>query len=259
MPSRVKPPSRANAAGSSISARSISARSVRKVVELGDQAAQERRLHLREQHRQAGNRRQRQPQRDQIARTGGAERGARDQPLEVVDRLQRVAEPRALGGPERELLDRVEPIADPLQRAQRAQQPPAQQAGAHRRDRAVDLVEQRSLRSAFAAGDDLEVLQRDRIDDQAVGGRLVADGADVREVGLLRVAQVADQPAGRLHRRDPAVEPEPFEPVGPAAGRAARAAPLPARTIQPSHGGDRHLQPRDLRQLRDSVGRVLVR
>ena len=231
---------------------------LRKVVELGDQAAQERRLHLREQHRQAGNRCQRQPQRDQIARTGGAERGARHQTLEIVDRLQGVAKPCALGGPERELLDRVEPIADPLQRAQRAQQPPAQQAGAHRRDGAVDLVEQRSLRSAFAAGDDLEVLQRDRIDDEAVGNRLVADGADVREVCLLRVAQVTDQPAGCLHRRDPAVEAETFEPVGPEL--VEERAPRRFRLERPAvHGGDRNLEPRDLRKSSYSVWRVLVR
>ena len=82
--------------------------------------------------------------------------------------FQRLAELAALGRAERQFLDRVEPIADALQRAQRPQQPGAEQPPAHRRDRAIDFVEQRSLRSALAAGDHLEVLQRDRIDDETV-------------------------------------------------------------------------------------------
>ena len=51
---------------------------------------------------------------DEIARSGDAERGARDEPLEVVHGLQRVAELAALGRAEGELLDRVEPIANRL-------------------------------------------------------------------------------------------------------------------------------------------------
>ena len=38
------------------------------------------------------------------------------------------------------------------------------------------------------------------IDDEAVAARPVADRADMGEVGLLRVAQIGDQCAGRLNR-----------------------------------------------------------
>ena len=55
----------------------------------------------------------------------GAERGAGDQPLEILDGLDRVAELAALGRAERQLLDGVEPIADRLERQQRPQQPRA--------------------------------------------------------------------------------------------------------------------------------------
>ena len=57
-----------------------------------------------------------------------AQRGARDQTLEILHRLERVAELAALGGAEGELLDGVEAIANRLERDQRAQQPRAQQA-----------------------------------------------------------------------------------------------------------------------------------
>ena len=98
------------------------------------------------------------------------------------------------------------------QRAERAQQPGAEQTSAHCRDRAVDFLEQRALRPAVAAGDHLEVLEGDRIDDQAIGARAIADGADVHEVGFLRVAQMRDEAAGCLDRGGPAPRPKPSRP-----------------------------------------------
>ena len=111
---------------------------------------------------------------DQIARTGRAERRARDQPLEILDRLDRVAELAAVGRAERQLLDGVEAIADRLERDERAQQPRAQQPAAHRRDGAIELVEQRSVAAALRSLDDLEMLERRRIDEQRVGALAVA-------------------------------------------------------------------------------------
>ena len=65
------------------------------------------------------------------------------------------------------------------------------------------------------AFDDPEVLDRGGIDEQVVGLLAQTDGADVREVGFLRVAQMRDQPARRLNRRGPLRQPEAIE-----AGRA---------------------------------------
>ena len=137
---------------------------------------------------------------DQIARTGDAERGSRDQPLEVVHVLQRLAQLRAIDAVKRQLLDRVEAVANRFQRDQRTQQPPAQEAAAHRRDREIELVEQRAGAAALGALDDLEVLQRDRIDQQVVGLLAQVHAGHVREIGLLRVAQIADEGAAGLRR-----------------------------------------------------------
>ena len=115
-PSRIAPPSRATAGGSSTSVALERVAEIGEIVELRDQAAHQRRLQVVEQQPDARNGGDRLAQRDEIARTGGAERGAADQPLHVVDALERVAQLGALGAAERELLDGVEPILDPLER-----------------------------------------------------------------------------------------------------------------------------------------------
>ena len=83
--------------------------------------------------------------------------------------LQRLAHLAAVGGPEREVFDGVEAIANRLQRHQRPEQPRAQQAGAHRRDGAVDLLQQRARAPALGRFHEFEVLDRQRVDDQPVG------------------------------------------------------------------------------------------
>ena len=171
-----------------------------------------------------------------VARAGGAERGARDQPLEVLDGLERLAELAAVGRPERELLDGVEPIADGLERDERPQQPGAQQPAAHRRDGAIELVEQRSVAAAFRAFDDLEMLERRRIDQQRVGALAVADRADVREVDLLRAAQIVDERAGGRDRARDGARGRSPRGRRRAADRAAPGAPLRRRTSSASTG-----------------------
>ena len=116
------------------------------IVELGEQAAHQRRLALVEQQPDARHRLQRLPQRHEFARARRAERDAADQPLEVVNALERVAKLAALGRAERQLFDRIEPIANALERAQGTQQPCPQQPPAHRRDRPIDLMQQRAVR-----------------------------------------------------------------------------------------------------------------
>ena len=76
-------------------------------------------------------------------------------------------------------------------------------------------MKQRALAAALHRFDDLEVLQRDRVDQQAIGRRLVGDAPDVREIGFLRVAQVVEQGAGGGHGGRVAVEAESFETAGP--------------------------------------------
>ena len=145
-PSRTKPPSRASAGGSSAIAWSIHCAEIRQVVELAGQAAEQRRLAIAQQQREPGRRRQRARQRHQVARSRRRQRDPGDQSLEILDRLQRLARLAALGRLDRELFDGVEAIADRLERGQRAKQPRAEQPAPHRRDRAIDLVEQRSAR-----------------------------------------------------------------------------------------------------------------
>ena len=116
---------------------------VGQIVEPADQAADQRRLEFLEHHPDARDRGDRLAQRHEVARPGRAERRARDQPFDVVDALERVAQLGARRAAEREVLDRVEPVLDPLERDERPQQPAAQQAAAHRRDGAIDLMQQR--------------------------------------------------------------------------------------------------------------------
>ena len=125
-----------------------------------------------------------------------------------MDRLQRLAQAAAFGGAERELLDGVEAILDAFERHQRPQQPAAQHARAHRGLRAIEHAQERALAAAFRAFDDFEMLVGRRIDQQAVGALAIADGANVREVDFLRIAQVLHERAGGADRGVMRVEPE---------------------------------------------------
>ena len=74
--------------------------------------------------------------------------------------------------------------------------------------------------------------------------------ADVREIGLLRVAQVAHQRAGRGDRRLPPLEAEALEAAARAADRAASAAPISSSKCQPSISVTGSAELRDLRDGR---------
>ena len=186
---------------------------VDEVVERADQRPGERRLARLEDEAHARHDRNRLLQADEIARPRTAERGTRDEALEILHALQDLAELAAVGAAEGELLDGVQAIANAIERDERAQQPRAQQPPRHGGDRAIDLVEQGALAAAIHRFDDFEMLERDRVDEQAIGRCLVGDAADVREVGFLRVAQIVEQGAGGRHRGRVSVEPEAFEPV----------------------------------------------
>ena len=119
---------------------------VRQIVELGDEASHERRLEIVEHQPHARDGGDRLAQRDEVARTGGAQRRARDEAFDVVHVLQRVAQLGSRRAAEREVLDGVEPIVNPLERDERPEQPGAKQPSAHRRHAAIELVQERSRR-----------------------------------------------------------------------------------------------------------------
>ena len=129
----MNPPSRASAGGSSISPDSIVSRTSPRSSSSGQQRAHERRLARREHGPDAGDDGNRRFEADEIAGTGRAERRSSDEPLEILDRLDRVAELAALGRPERQILDRVEAIANAVERDERPQQPRPQHAGCRAR------------------------------------------------------------------------------------------------------------------------------
>ncbi len=138
---------------------------------------------------------------DEVAGAGGAQRRARDQPLEILDAFERVAEFAAFRRPKGELLDGIEAILDRAKRQQRPEQPRSQQAARHRRDRSIELVEQRTLATAFRPLEDLEMLERRRIDEQGIGALPIRDRANVGEIGFLRAAQIVNQRSCRAHGR----------------------------------------------------------
>ena len=106
---------------------------VGEIVELADQAPDERRLTFAQQRTNAGDSGQRLAQADEVARPGRRQRHARRQPLQILDGLERLAQLAAIGRAKGQLLDGVEPVANRFERHQRAQQPATQQPAAHRR------------------------------------------------------------------------------------------------------------------------------
>ena len=204
----MSPPSRATAGGSSSERPVQRVADVWQLVEPGDETPDERRLELVEHHADPGDGGERLPERDQVPRAGRAERRACDEALDVVNRLHRVAELRPGRAAEGEVLHGVEAILDAFERDQRADQPGAEQTAAHRRDRPIDLVEQRPRPPAVGGLDHLQVPQRRRIDQQAVGAGPEGEVAHVREVGLLGIAEVLHERAGRRHGGGAALETE---------------------------------------------------
>ena len=157
----------------------------------------ERRLAVGQHGFDAGKHGERLLEPHEIARSGRAERRPRQQPLEILYGLHRLAELAALGRAERQFLDGVEPVANRLDGDERTKQPRAQLPAADRRHRAIQLGQQRALASALGSLEDLEMFERRGIDEQRVGPLPERDPGHVREVDLLRVSQVVNERAGR--------------------------------------------------------------
>ena len=218
---------------------------VDEIVELSAEAPDERRLEAIEQQRDAGHGGEGGAQGRQVPRPGGGERDARHQAFEILDTLEHLARLGALGGLDGERLHRVKAIPDAFENNQRTEQPGSQQPSTHRRDGSINLVQERSGTAALGGLQDLEVLQRGRVDQQRVGRVLDADGAHVRQFRLLCVTEVAHQRAGRGDRRLAA-----FEPIAIETAHAQLVEQRLSRALQvevpPVHLGDRQLQAGDL-------------
>ena len=187
---------------------------VDQIVERADERAGERRLACLEHEPHARHDRDRLLQADEIARARTcrarrARRGARDPARDF--KTSRNLPRSVLRNANSSTASRRSRMRSSETRGRSSQA--AQQAAGHGGHRAIDLVKQGAVAAALHRFDDFEMLERDSINQQAVGRRLVRDAAHMCEVGLLRVAQVVEQCAGRRHGERMRVETEPFEPV----------------------------------------------
>ena len=199
------------------------------IVELRREARNQRRLQRCEQHARPRDGAEGYLQSRQIPRAGDAESGARDQALQVVHELERFPNLGAFDAVERQLLDRVQAVADRLECDKRPEQPRAQEAAAHWRHRQIQFVEQGSSTAAFRPLHDFEVLQRYRIDQQMVGLLTQVDARHVSQIGFLGFAQVADEGSSGLRGCGMALEAEALQTAGVQL-LSRRAAPLPRRS-----------------------------
>src|SRR5690606_9965893 len=89
---------------------------------------------------------ERTPQAHQVARTDRARGEAAGEALEIADAVDRLLQRFGRRTRLAELLDGVEALADRGRIDQRIEEPPAEQARAHRRPRAVEHPEERAAR-----------------------------------------------------------------------------------------------------------------
>lgn len=88
------------------------------------------------------------------------------------------------------------------------------QARAHRGEGPIDFLQQRSAASTVRRLNDLEVPERDRIDDHRVGAGSERQITNVRQLGFLRFAQVGHERAGSACRQGGIFESEPAQRLG---------------------------------------------
>jgi len=136
----------------------------------------------------------------EIARSGTAQRDAREDAFEIRDVAQRLTQ-RGTGTVEHQRVDGVVARRQLLTIPDRPQQRAAQRARAHRRGAVVEHREQRVFGFAGQRAIDLEVAARRRIQDQRVLRRLHAQSGDVCELRLLRLLHVLQQRARRADGR----------------------------------------------------------
>ena len=153
--------------------------------------------------------RQRKPvtQGGKVARPRRTQRDAREDALEVADAAQDLAQ-AVMAALVDQCLDRLLAPPQHVAIAQRAMQPAAQQARAHRRDRAVEHAEQGELAVAARMRVEFEVAPGRRIHRDGRVGGFERHAGQVRQRGLLRFLDVAEQGARGGDRKRPALAAE---------------------------------------------------
>ena len=141
-------------------------------------------------------------QREQVARTGAAQRHLGEQPLQVEHAGQLLAQLGAQDGRGQQLAHRVEPGFDLGLVERRAQQALPQQAPAHAGGRLVEHAEQRrrfSQRHIVGENglDQFQIAHGDGVEHHAVGAVVVGGAVEMVERGALRVAQIVQDGARR--------------------------------------------------------------
>ena len=168
------------------------------VAELGASGADERCVDRGQRRGDRRQRSQRGSQLHEVARPGRAERDSRQHPLQVGHGPQRVAYRRV---PVNERGDCRLALANRGVVLQRARQPAAQLARAHRRLCLVEDVDQRAVAAAGEAGRQLEVASRRRVDQQRILAPLEDQRKDVLERRTLGFLYVLQQRAGGADRQ----------------------------------------------------------
>ncbi|OPZ67840.1 MAG: hypothetical protein BWY81_01123 [Firmicutes bacterium ADurb.Bin467] len=169
-----------------------------------------------DQHRAVGrrvalqkrNHLQRRLQRETVARVQRVVGDAAQQPLDVVDAAQRLAQRVCLERPPDELLDRVEPARNLAGVAQRTLDPAAYKPAAHRGLRAVEYSQERAALPTSARAGQLEVDKRRAVERHEARTLVRLDREYVAERVFLRLGEVRKQrPRGR-DAEPPVGEPE---------------------------------------------------
>ncbi len=208
---------------------------------------------------------ERLPESDEIAGAGRAEGDPAEDAVEVLHLAERLAEAPAVEGTEGHLLDRVEPVLDPLELHEGTQDPLPQESAPHRGPRVVEDVEESAPSpSVGQALHELEVAAGQGVEDEDVLRPAGDEARHVREVALLGLAHVAEGSAGGGDGARRALAPEGLERRDAEVGEELPAGPVGLEgAVVDGGAGDRPLglggvgQP--VRQVRLAAGQDLAR
>ena len=140
---------------------------------------------------------------------GLAERRAARQPLEVTYGPEEGAQPRAPGGLRDQRGDRGLALVDRRGIEERPEKPVTEEPRPHRRHRPVEHAEERRASVPAAALEELEGLDRRRVEDHGVHRREPREVPEVTERGALGGPEVGQGEGRGLHPRGHVTDAEP--------------------------------------------------